>query len=244
MRFVSLLLASSFSLLIVPGTALPNGSSTLESTGPEYASKETIEQLTRYSPFARAAYFPDQFKTWDCKYCQLDGIKDFVYRVAIIKPVLKSFIGVHEGWKRIILAFRGTADIGGVLEDGKFFKRPLYGEESEKNKLHGNEGDNYDELKSIEVHDGFLETYMQGRGEIIDILKTYVRERPDYQIELAGHSLGGALATICAYDIGREFPDRKIVLTTYGSPRVGNVAFCTIFDSQHQPCHVSFCALQ
>jgi len=66
---------------------------------------------------------------------------------------------------------------------------------------------------------------MEGRDEILDALKTYVREHPDYQIEVTGHSLGGGVANICAYDIGREFPDRKIVLTMYGCPRVGNVAF-------------------
>ena len=49
----------------------------------------------------------------------------------------------------------------------------------------------------------------------------------DFTILLTGHSLGGALATLAAYDIRRELnvPRCSIVCYTFGAPRVGNYTF-------------------
>ena len=41
----------------------------------------------------------------------------------------------------------------------------------------------------------------------------------------AGHSLGGALATLAAYDIQTAFGFRDLQVYTYGAPRTGNHAF-------------------
>lgn len=50
---------------------------------------------------------------------------------------------------------------------------------------------------------------------------------------VTGHSLGGALATLCALDLQFNFfsaePER-IVLYSFGSPRVGNSAFRQSFN--------------
>ena len=41
---------------------------------------------------------------------------------------------------------------------------------------------------------------------------------------MTGHSLGGAVATLCAVDIKTELPSqgRQLFLYTFGSPRLGN----------------------
>ena len=41
----------------------------------------------------------------------------------------------------------------------------------------------------------------------------------------AGHSLGGALATLAAYDVVKRFPWGSAQVYTVGAPRVGNRAF-------------------
>lgn len=41
----------------------------------------------------------------------------------------------------------------------------------------------------------------------------------------AGHSLGGALATLAAYDIQMAFGFKNLQVYTYGAPRTGNYAF-------------------
>ena len=52
------------------------------------------------------------------------------------------------------------------------------------------------------------------------------------QIELyiVGHSLGGAVATLCAYDIACRFPHYNPTLITFGSPPVGNIDFAIDFN--------------
>ena len=54
-------------------------------------------------------------------------------------------------------------------------------------------------------------------------------KRHPLQVYLTGHSLGGALATLAAYDVARALeacPQRTHVLCySFGSPRVGNHAF-------------------
>ncbi len=50
------------------------------------------------------------------------------------------------------------------------------------------------------------------------------------QVYLTGHSLGGALANLAAYDIARSLerlPNRvtRVICYTFGSPRTGNHAF-------------------
>ncbi len=41
----------------------------------------------------------------------------------------------------------------------------------------------------------------------------------------AGHSLGGALATLAAFDIRTAFGFKDLQVYTYGAPRTGNHAF-------------------
>ena len=41
----------------------------------------------------------------------------------------------------------------------------------------------------------------------------------------AGHSLGGALALLAAYDIKETFKFQRLSVHTFGAPRVGNHAF-------------------
>ena len=54
------------------------------------------------------------------------------------------------------------------------------------------------------------------------------------QICCTGHSLGGALATLAAFDISRamEWVNRptKIICYTFGAPRVGNYAFAETYN--------------
>ena len=54
------------------------------------------------------------------------------------------------------------------------------------------------------------------------------------QIYCTGHSLGGALALLAAYDISRAMEwvskPTKVICYTFGAPRVGNHAFAHTYD--------------
>jgi len=52
---------------------------------------------------------------------------------------------------------------------------------------------------------------------------------------LAGHSLGGALATLAAYDISKQLQDGgnkgvEVVCYSFGAPRTGNHAFANGYN--------------
>jgi hypothetical protein len=88
----------------------------------------------------------------------------------------------------------------------------------------------------IKVHEGFFEHFHKFREEIsekIDELLTYDFER----FIICGHSLGGALATLCCYELMYKkyfaYKDR-VLCVTLGSPRVGNYFFSDFFDSEFE----------
>lgn len=62
-----------------------------------------------------------------------------------------------------------------------------------------------------------------------------MHERP-----AAGHSLGGALATLAAYDFRKKARDNgvdlRVACYTFGAPRVGNHAFAREFNSIVNDC--------
>ena len=66
------------------------------------------------------------------------------------------------------------------------------------------------------VHGGFLKQYYSVRQDVLQYIKG------DKDVLVCGHSLGGALACICARDLS---PFRDVSCVTFGSPCVGNRAF-------------------
>jgi predicted lipase len=72
------------------------------------------------------------------------------------------------------------------------------------------------------MHRGFVRAYFSVRDQIHD----YVRTHDISNVTVTGHSLGGALATLCAVDIQYNFSDKvSIEAYTFGSPKVGNDGF-------------------
>ncbi|PNG99657.1 hypothetical protein TSOC_014561, partial [Tetrabaena socialis] len=48
-------------------------------------------------------------------------------------------------------------------------------------------------------------------------------------VTIAGHSLGGACATICALDVARRSIKVRVRCVTFGAPPAGNESFCEEF---------------
>jgi triacylglycerol lipase len=87
---------------------------------------------------------------------------------------------------------------------------------------------NYD--SKIMVHGGFLLSYIgYARGYIQSWLKDHGNIK---RVVLIGHSLGAALATLCAVDIQYNFPGMNIQCITFGSPRVGNKSFADSYNKR------------
>jgi len=75
------------------------------------------------------------------------------------------------------------------------------------------------------VHLGFLREI----NKLWESIEKELEDKPDHQIWICGHSLGGAMATLCANRLKDSVP----ILYTYGSPRVGGPIFVERCDVEH-----------
>ena len=79
----------------------------------------------------------------------------------------------------------------------------------------------------VKMHSGFAKAYLSVRDRIHDHIKNSSATR--YRV--TGHSLGGAIATLCAVDLQYNFsPQIAVEAYTFGSPRVGNGAFADSYN--------------
>jgi len=85
--------------------------------------------------------------------------------------------------------------------------------------------------KKCKAHNGFLDQYIMVRDEIHEETLKRIEKYNLLKIIITGHSLGGALATLCAFDL-KQFGDKfgEVQCVTFGSPRVGNRHFVRLFS--------------
>ena len=92
---------------------------------------------------------------------------------------------------------------------------------------------NREKYNKIRVHSGFYKmiTTDNIHMDIINYMKGLIKENPDWDIYLTGHSMGSVTSTLISYLLAKELPKTKITVVALASPRVGNLAFKTDFDS-------------
>lgn len=80
------------------------------------------------------------------------------------------------------------------------------------------------------IHKGFATAYKSVMDEVVSRVRFLRQEKPR-PVFLTGHSLGGALATICSLDlwVKLKINRREIFVSTFGSPRVGNMDFAAVY---------------
>lgn len=85
-------------------------------------------------------------------------------------------------------------------------------------------------IPETQIHSGFNAAYQSIRSQLWNWWnnnKSHIKT-----LFITGHSLGGALATICAYDFAEVLPINNIVVYMFSSPRVGNVSFADIYNKR------------
>ena len=105
----------------------------------------------------------------------------------------------------LVIAFRGTAGGTDIVTDGSSSLIPFAGCVGR-------------------VHKGFLTAFTS----VVKVINDAVQKAPDLPVILTGHSLGGALATLAAAFIRHKY-QRKVMVYTFGSPRVGDAEFAHHF---------------
>eukprot|EP00457_Paulinella_chromatophora_P000339 gb/GEZN01000339.1/.p1 GENE.gb/GEZN01000339.1/~~gb/GEZN01000339.1/.p1 ORF type:complete len:1548 (+),score=217.18 gb/GEZN01000339.1/:211-4854(+) len=124
--------------------------------------------------------------------------------------------------RRVVFAVRGTANLDNVITDLAFSQTPLKRNTESAGK----------------VHTGFWkasETLKKGIYallEEIEAIRSWVRH---IRIYVVGHSLGGALAVLCAVSIEKmvrlkQWSDCKIRVITFGQPSVGDEVFVRFYN--------------
>ncbi|MDF2670936.1 MAG: lipase, partial [Paenibacillus sp.] len=128
-----------------------------------------------------------------------------VFKGLSFDEVSEWFGFILESKEKIIVAFRGTSTTADWISNSIA--------RQEKFKYVRDAG---------WTHSGFTRIYTSIRPQIRSVLK----ELPDHKtLYVTGHSLGGALASLCALDSAVNTPFHNPRLYTYGSPRVGDPAF-------------------
>ena len=124
-------------------------------------------------------------------------------------------ITISHAKKRISIIFRGSNQLKDWLHDLLICKQDL------------------DKANNIYVHLGFYKSLMEHNlynnleNDLLELIKKY----PKYYIYVSGHSLGGGLSTLFSYMFCLKYPENKITLITFASPRVGNRNFANKFDN-------------
>jgi predicted lipase len=85
--------------------------------------------------------------------------------------------------------------------------------------------------KRPKVHRGFLRQFRSLQefinSDIVDYI--YKGDPKTREIIVTGHSLGGALASLCALYFSLLYKNVRVSCYTYGSPRVGHTTFVSLF---------------
>ena len=123
---------------------------------------------------------------------------------------LETFGFIIESDDSIIIAFRGTTSEADTISDLIARQTP------------------YPWIDNVgNTHLGFTEIYTKARSQIIEVL---AKCDPNKRLIITGHSLGGALATLCALDLAYNTKFAPPIVYTYGAPRVGDPTFAAAYN--------------
>jgi len=173
------------------------------------------------------------------------------------KEELVHAIVVNPLRKRITVLFRGSVTPKDFLQDAKCAQKKVenpvlaWVREEQQRRSSGKTSrdlppiDEEAILPRIGIHTGFYEYLFHPRTrkdsdeattrtrleEILEDTKALLRENPGYSLYITGHSLGGALSTLCGFyaacdeELVGLTPKRRVVIYSIASPFCGNWKF-------------------
>eukprot|EP00472_Partenskyella_glossopodia_P003457 CAMPEP_0197541630 /NCGR_PEP_ID=MMETSP1318-20131121/67238_1 /TAXON_ID=552666 /ORGANISM="Partenskyella glossopodia, Strain RCC365" /LENGTH=283 /DNA_ID=CAMNT_0043100827 /DNA_START=360 /DNA_END=1211 /DNA_ORIENTATION=+ len=164
----------------------------------------------RFSTLSAAAYCkPENIKAWTCNHCQ--RIDEFEVKLVMNDESLelRGFIGEDQAMGATVVSFRGSEGVRDWIDN---FDVKLTSP--------------FPSLPTVEVHAGFWYIWDKFfKAHVVAYLGD--RSDPDKPIIITGHSLGGSVAALCAFDlaVNGSYTTQLAGVYTYGEPREGNAAF-------------------
>eukprot|EP00249_Psilotum_nudum_P004980 c18473_g1_i1 orf=854-1465(+) len=92
---------------------------------------------------------------------------------------------------------------------------------------------NYPGIMGARVHQGFFYAYYNtGFGEhVVEAVKSILQARGGLSTMVTGHSMGGAMAALCALDLTANHDIKDVQVVTFGQPRIGNMVFAAYYNA-------------
>eukprot|EP00163_Fabomonas_tropica_P014738 TRINITY_DN267_c0_g1_i14.p1 TRINITY_DN267_c0_g1~~TRINITY_DN267_c0_g1_i14.p1 ORF type:complete len:278 (-),score=42.62 TRINITY_DN267_c0_g1_i14:347-1180(-) len=190
----------------------------IKSRGVTEASGYSEDYAVQGMYLAGAAYCTSSAQqSWSCGPCKQVSGMQVEQTFAFPSTATYGYIGYIQSQNLIVVAFRGTtptSSLQSILQDLKFFKTdPLWG------------------IPGALVHKGFYESYISAQSVVHSAVSSLLQDYPSAQVGVFGHSLGGAMATLCALDLVLNVRITQMSsVVTVGQPRVGNQAFASFYD--------------
>ena len=172
--------------------------------------------------FASATYCTaEAIEGWNCSQCA--ALPHLTHVHVVEDPSMQTLgyvgldkAGLNKGQRQqIVVAFRGTvnADIKNWISDFTITHISPW-----------------PSLPAVKVHQGFWNAWESLQPGIRAAVQEVLNVAPKAQVSLTGHSLGGAMAALCAFDLARAGTAIGRVIT-FGQPRVGNQHFAALYGS-------------
>mmetsp|Transcript_5186 Transcript_5186/g.15515 ORF Transcript_5186/g.15515 Transcript_5186/m.15515 type:complete len:915 (+) Transcript_5186:147-2891(+) len=136
-----------------------------------------------------------------------------------------THVALVRNRSNIIISFRGSKSFLNFYHDIQIRWWPLAAMFPEL------QSSNSRYIKRARVHCGFAKCYKSVAAPMLSTLADLQGEEP-LPVLITGHSLGGALATLCAFDLGikKQCDLSSMVVSSFGAPKVGNRAFRQLYD--------------
>ena len=133
---------------------------------------------------------------------------------------------VAEKNKNLIVCFRGTASKKNINTDLRTSRIDI-SSEWDMNKSHPY-------IVKTKVHKGFWKAYSTVRHEMIEAVEKHWSREMGH-VMLTGHSLGGALSILMAFELKTRY-QIPVEVYVFGCPRVGNYRFSEVFNHNIPKC--------
>eukprot|EP01097_Dermamoeba_algensis_P004154 TRINITY_DN275_c0_g1_i1.p1 TRINITY_DN275_c0_g1~~TRINITY_DN275_c0_g1_i1.p1 ORF type:complete len:305 (-),score=29.09 TRINITY_DN275_c0_g1_i1:29-943(-) len=204
-----------FLLLVIQGSIGSKQTTSAPTRSPMGYSEPEAVQLAAVSAATYCNVAMRQLmQNWTCVPCK--KVSEVVFRELVYNSKTETFGFIATRGTTIIIAFRGTVR----TEEENIFSNIQVWRSSP-----------YPEFPQVGVHSGFWNSFNSVRFNLIQAIQRVSASLEGKVSELifTGHSLGGALASLAAFEYTRNLSKdaRKlpIKLVTFGAPRVGEVDF-------------------